>query len=121
MDIIIELPDFDKFYVLNNTILELTLQLESLKLHLEKTEADTVAKVFSDVKTYNVNGKQPSMEYVKNTWKVTGIGEVNLMDLRKAVYEAQAKLDCAKREYEILKITVETWRTQSANERSSFS
>lgn len=121
MGITIELPEFEKFYELSNKILEQTIITESLKILIEETEAEIVSKVFENPGKYGKSGKIPSMAYVTNTYKVNGIEDIDISKLRKQLIMEQARLEQLKREYDILKITVETWRTQSANERGSFS
>jgi hypothetical protein len=115
----VELPDFDEFYELANKIKNNELALENLKLNVEKLEKDIILTAIGDEKYY-VNGKSPSMDFVRNTFRVTGFaGE--LIPLREKIIELDTEDAYMKRRYEILKLIVEVWRTQSSNARSALS
>jgi hypothetical protein len=115
----VELPDFDEFYDVANKIKDNELELENLKLNVEKLEKDIIINAMGD-EQYYLNGKAPSMDYIKNTYKVTGFaGE--LIPMREKIIGLDAEGSYLKRRYEILKLIVEVWRTQSSNSRSALS
>ncbi len=114
----VELPDFEEFYKLANKIKDNELELENLKLNIEKLEKDIIVRAMGDEQFY-LNGKAPSMDFIRNTYKVTGFaGE--LIPLREKIIELDTEDGYMKRRYEILKLVVEVWRTQSSNARSAL-
>lgn len=109
------LPDFEEFFAIVEKIKATSLELANLELEIETAEADIIRRATRDGQFF-VGGKMPSMEYLKNTFKITGFnGE--LCPLRKRVIELSVELDFLKKRYEILKIACDLWRTQSSNER----
>jgi hypothetical protein len=118
-EIRVELPDFEEFYEVANKIKNNELELENLKLNVEKLEKDIIIRAMGD-ETYYLNGKAPSMDFLRNTYKVTGFaGE--LVPLREKIIELDTEDGYLKRRYEILKLIVEVWRTESSNARSALS
>ena len=118
MTLKIELPEFDKFYELSENIKKKSLELSLVDLDISKQQAEIAKRAMVDTSLY-VKGKPPSMEYLKNTLFVTGIDD-ELLSLLGKKETLEAELDYLKRQYEILKIITEIWRTQSANERSAL-
>ena len=111
-----ELPDIEEFLKVSNEISILSLKESNLKLDIQEKEADVIRKVTNE-KEYYISNKPPSQEYIKNTYKITGFNN-ELLPLRQELINTSVKLENAKREYDILKLVADIWRTQSANERN---
>ena len=110
-------PDFDEMVALIDKIFDLAMKKASLDLVLDCSQADIVARSQVDPE-YFVNGKVPSMEFVKNSYMVTGRnGE--LVELKTKLVEISASLDRAKAQLNLMKDYAEVWRTKQANERQA--
>jgi len=115
---IVNLPDFDRVYELAQSIKDRSIELAKLDLELDIKRAD-INKLATNNSEYLINGKPPSQDYLKNTLLITGInGE--LIPIREQINLLSSELDYLKRSYEIIKMIVEIWRTESANERSAL-
>ena len=111
-----ELPDIEEFLRVSNEISALSLKESNLKLSIQEKEADIIRKVSVEEK-YFITNKPPSQEYIKNTYKITGFDN-ELLPLRQELINVSVQLESAKRNYDILKLVADIWRTQSANERN---
>ena len=112
----VELPDIDKLYELSELIRDLSFKKGLAKLEIQKEEANITREATNDKKWF-VNNKPPSQTYIDNAWKFTGF-DGNLLKKREELNHIDVELDDAYREYELLKLLIEIWRTQSANERN---
>jgi hypothetical protein len=110
-------PDFEIMQELSEDIFQLQEKKTLLELDIEEKEAETVFKVRND-EEYFINGKPPAMNYVKDSYMVTGInGE--LMELRRELAQIESRLDLKERQFWIYRNMIDVWRTQSANKRST--
>jgi hypothetical protein len=118
MTIKVELPDIERLMELIGKISELMLKEAGLDIEIKLREAEITKSATTD-SNYSVNGKSPSQTYIDNTWKYTGFnGE--LVPMRMELANLHAQLDATKREYDLLRSFIDIWRTQSANERTSY-
>lgn len=113
----IELPDFDDMFAIAERISELTLKKISLSTMIELAQADVVKRATTDT-SYFVNGKTPSMDYIKNSWMVTGFNN-ELVETRIELANVISGLEKAKLEFQIYQDMIDLYRTQAANERAS--
>jgi ferredoxin-fold anticodon binding domain-containing protein len=111
----VELPDFDKMIDQIGKISELSLKEAELQLKIKIKESEITLAV----STVPEGKKAPSQTFIDSTYKITGINN-ELIPLREELIQISNQLDFAKRNYEMLKLLTEIWRTQSANERGSF-
>jgi hypothetical protein len=112
------IPDWGELVSKSNEILELDKIKGSLGVLIKKTEADVVLKSMLD-SSHFVNGKIPSMDFVKSTYMYTGFNS-ELLVLREQLAEITAELNRAEREFDIMKIRIDLYRTESANQRRSL-
>jgi len=112
----IELPDFDDLFSLNERISDLSRKKLQLDLQLKLAEADITKKSMLD-EDYYVKGKPPSMEFVKNSFLLTGFhGE--LIPIRKELIDVITELDMQKIKLQLYRDLIDVYRTESANERA---
>ena len=107
------MPDFDEMMKVNKELRELILSKNLLDLEIEIIMKDVVIKVMS-----TADGKKPSMEFLKNTYLVTGLDN-ELIEKRAKLAELEADLDFKRNELYILKQKCDVYRTLSANQRYS--
>lgn len=109
-------PSMEEAYKLADKIYELSVEYNKLNLKINAIRSAIVNKVTNDSK-YWVRGKPPSMSYIEKTYLISGIDNINLLDLLEQKEELKSKLDYYKMKLEIYKLEVEVWRTESANQR----
>jgi len=113
MTVKVDLPDLDELKELIDKINTLSYEAGKLKLEIEMSEALTV---LTASKLKGDDGKPLSMSFISSTYSKTGInGE--LVELRNSLFEANVRLEDAKKTYDYVKLLIDIWRTQSANER----
>lgn len=112
----IQLPDFDDLFELNEKISELNKRKLYLDLDIKLGEAEVTKKAMLD-DTYLVKGKPPSMEFIKNSYLLTGF-EGELIPLRKEFAEVYSELDMQKMKLQLYRDLIDLYRTESANERA---
>jgi len=109
MSALVDLPDVDQLQELVEEIYKVSREIAKLKLEIKVREAEIVRNSYSDE-------KKISMSYIQNSLVVTGINN-ELVPLRARLAELETKCDYYKHKYEMLKMIIDIWRTQSANER----
>jgi len=110
-------PNMEEMYRIVDKIKELTMEYGKLQLKLSAARAAIINKVMSDT-NYWIKGKPPSMSFIEKTYLVNGIDNVNLIEIMKEKENVKSELDYNKMLFEIKKLEVEIWRTQSANQRA---
>ena len=114
----VELPDFEDIFKLVEEIGKLNKAKSVLELEISFTEADTAMTVMNNPEFY-LDGKKPSMEYVKNTYLITGLNN-ELLGKRRELVELETSLNTKRLKLDMYKYLIEIWRTQSANERNAI-
>lgn len=110
-------PDFDDMFRLASVISELQVKVMNTELSIEE-EIDKITREVTTNTKYFVNGKAPSMEFVKTTYHTSGAnGEI--LSLRRRLIDEQSALDLAKRQFEVMRNMVTMYVTDSANKRAS--
>jgi hypothetical protein len=112
----IQLPDFDDLFELNEHISTLSKKKLQLDLEIKLGEADVTKKVMMG-DAYLIKGKPPSMEFIKNSFLLTGF-EGELVSLRKEFIEVSSELDMQKMRLQLYRDLIDLYRTESANERA---
>ena len=110
-----ELPDFEDMKDIIDEILEFSLRKAELEIAIKVAEANVFKVTFNDER-FLQNGKSPSVAFVENTYKFTGIDE-EIIELRVELGEILARLDYKKNELDLMKTLVEVWRSEQANQR----
>lgn len=111
------LPDYEDLLALSSEIRQVMVKKLLLEQQIKEGEAVAVKRATTEEQFF-LNGKPPSMEYIKSTFLWSGInGE--LISVRKELAEVSAQLDQLKAKFEIIKLMFDVWRTLSANERSN--
>ena len=114
----IKLPDFEDMYGSLEAIKKIGLKKLLMIQAIEETEADIVLTVSTD-KKYFIADKPPSMAHTQRTYLVKGIkGE--LPEMKKQLAIVTAELDYLKMKFDLDKLAIDVWRTQSANERKAI-
>lgn len=114
----IELPDFDEMMDLVEKITDLSKKKTLLEIRIKVEEAN-VTKTMTEDEKYYVKGKPPTQTYIDNSLKHTGFdGEI--LEMRNELAEVSADLERAKKMFELSKLIIDVWRTESANERTVF-
>ena len=112
----INLPDFDDIAGIIDKIGEVSARKEQIELEISVKVAEIFRKCSTDSMMF-VNGKAPAVSYIENTFKTTGFnGE--LIPLRQELAMSIARLEVYKRQYELMKLRIDVWRSQQATERS---
>lgn len=112
----IDLPDYDELMSIIDGIGELVEAKESLELQIAIQEA-VAFKTCATNEDYFVSGKPPAVAYVTVTYKTTGLdGEI--IPMRRNLAVTIARLEVARKRYEILKSRIDVWRTQQATVRA---
>lgn len=111
----IELPDFEKLQVLIDRIQKLSLEKSLTEIKIKSMEAE-ITKTATSTETFFVNGKPPSMEYIKSVYLYTGFDN-ELVEQRKLLAEIYAELEYARLSLELLKDMIDVWRSEQANQR----
>jgi len=111
----VKLPDFDDMMRLANKISDLLKQRLMLEAEISFEEADITINATN---TIQVNGKPPSMEYIKNSYLIVGM-DGGLKDKRKQLADVTAELDRSRLMLQINRDMHDVYRTESANERAA--
>lgn len=108
---LVELPDIQEVEKLIDEIYKISKEIARLKLEIKVIEAKTILELV------NANeGKAPSMNFIQSTFAITGKND-ELVELRAKLANLEAKLKYYENKYDMYKMIVDIWRTQSANER----
>jgi hypothetical protein len=113
----IELPDFDDMERQIEVLAKLLREKLMLDLQIRDDEARMV-KILTTDPQYFVGGKPPSMSYIETTFMIKGL-DGNLYNRRVLLAELTAQYERQKLLYELSKMKVDVWRSQSANQRMS--
>ncbi len=109
-----KLPDFDDMMKIANDIESLMLNKLLLETEISEKEADAITFATNHTK---VNGKPPSMEYLKMTVKPVG-KDGNLVNIRRELAKVKSKLEGKKLLFDVYKAMIGVWQTESANKRA---
>jgi len=110
-------PDFEDMMKVAEEIRDKSMAKSKLELKIDDKVAKTVHTVTTD-SDFFVNGKPPSMAFIKTTYEFGGIhGE--LYELRQQLGVVTAELDYLKNKLDVYRQMIEVWRTVSANKRAS--
>ena len=108
------LPDFDDMFSLAESIENLMKRKLILETIISEMESKAMRYFIDNEK---VNGKVPSMEYVKLIIKPTGKdGEIKPMRIELA--DVKSKLEGEKLLFDTYKSMIGVWQTESANKRA---
>jgi hypothetical protein len=110
-----KVPDFDDMMKVVNEIKRLATQKMELETNIKFQESEVFKKAFTDQK-YFQNGKAPSAEFVKNSYQYTGFNN-ELLPLRLEYADVTASLEQSRLVFDIMKMEVDIYRTESANQR----
>lgn len=113
----IKLPDYDDMIEMTIKIRDSVLRKDALDLEIKARESE-IYKVTNHDSSYWIGGKPPSASYVKATYEFPGLsGE--LIEKRKQLSEEMAFLEMLRLQFDIMKMQVELYRTESANRRNA--
>ena len=117
-----KLPDFDELVTLTNEIGELKTQLLVDKTTLELLEAEIMERV-TTLPEYFVNGKPPSVAYIKSRYFVLGCNDETFRELGEikiAIATKEGLLREKELLFQVYRDMIDVWRTESANKRGAF-
>lgn len=110
-----QLPDFDDMATVAQEISQLLYKKLMLEIKIKVMEENSFAIANTDP-AYFVNGKPESATYIKSRYSYGGVkGEI--VYFREDLAKATADLEDRKYKYELMKMKLDVYRTQSANER----
>jgi len=112
---LVDLPDFEKVQKLVEEIYLLSVEISKLKLELKFNEAEIISTLTNNP-DYFIHGKPMSMTQIQATYALTGLHN-ELNEKREKLLMLENKLNYKEKQYELYKLLVDLWRTQSANER----
>jgi len=115
----INLPDFEDIANLADEIGELTRIKLNLELNIKLGETKVVLEAQKNP-NYFQNGKIPSMDFIKNSYMVTGF-DGNLVPLRAELANIVGSLEKAKLRFQMYQDLIGLYRTESANQRKAVS
>lgn len=111
------LPDFEDMLKVAEQIRDQLTVRDTLDIQIKQRESE-IYKITSTDSTYFIGGKPPSATFVKETYEFTGLsGE--LIPLRQAYANAVAQLEFLRLAFDMMKMQVDLYRTESANQRFS--
>lgn len=110
------LPDFEEMMKLANAIGDLNYKRITLENGIATLEANTIKDC---AESLTVNGKPPSMEYLKMTVKHTG-KDNEILPLRAELASVESDLEKARRLFEVMRSMVSIYQTDSANRRAAL-
>ena len=110
----IQLPDFEDMFSLAKEIGGLTLEKMLLENEIALQESNATKWAFGNVK---LNNKSPSMEYIKTTYKYTGI-ENETISLRIDLAKVVSRLEELRLRFEIMQSMISLYQTETKNKRS---
>lgn len=113
----VKLPDWEDMENLATIIKELTIEKMKLEVFIKFTETEVVKKAMSD-EQYFQNGKPPSMSFIESTYKFSGFNN-ELIEARNKLAVLTGKLEQARIKFDMYKMQVEIYRTESANKRTA--
>jgi len=111
----IQLPDFEDMYKLLKEIEALALKKLLMSEAIDLREAEIILEVSSNG-DYYVNGKPPTMTFINKTYLRKGL-KGNLPKMREQLARVLAEYEYVKKKFDLDKIAIDVWRTQSANKR----
>lgn len=114
----VELPDFNDMMKLVEEISNLSKRKTLLDITVKVKEAEVTREMTTDEK-YFVKGKPPTQAFIDNSWKYVGFNNETLK-VREELVEVSANLELAKNKFQLYRIMIDIWRTESANERTVF-
>lgn len=110
-----DIPDWDDLVKKAEEIQVLSRRRNLLAYTIDRQEAKVVLEAVFDPK-WAVNGKVPSMDFIKSTWMKTGFNN-EMLPLREEFALLCADLEKSKTDLELLRMQVDIWRTESATNR----
>jgi hypothetical protein len=110
-----DLPDFEEMMYLAGEISGLLEKKLLLDLMIKNRESEIVLKVSND-EAFFQKGKPPSMSFIESTYMLTGL-EGELITAREEYCKAVSQLENSRLRYDIMKMKVDVYRTESANQR----
>jgi hypothetical protein len=114
----VNLPDFDDMLRLGEQIKNLMLEKGNIEFQIKSREAE-IYRITSTDQQYFTNGKPPSAAYVKSAYEYSGI-QGELLEPRKRLAEIIAELEFNEIRFNVMKMQVDIFRTDSANKRSAL-
>lgn len=111
------IPDFEDMMQLTEKIRDTALEKTRLELLIDDTFSKTVLTLTTNPE-YFVNGKPPSMVFIKSTYGISGL-DGKLYELRVELGNVEAELEYLKNKLNVYKDMIDVWRTISANKRAS--
>lgn len=114
----VQVPDFDDMMKVAKRIGSHTYEKLRLESELKFREKGIVLECQNNP-TFFQNGKAPSMSFVEKTYLYTGIKD-ELMPLRLELISHLVALEEAELEFQIMKMQVSLFQTESANNRTSL-
>ena len=114
----IDVPNIETIFKIIDELYEFSRRKSKLELDIKIKESEINTKA-TNLEQYFVGGKPPSQTYIDNTWKYPGF-DGELIPLRVELIEVSVELEKRKFLFDAYKLWVDLYRTESANERTSF-
>ena len=111
------IPDFEDMINISEQIREFGLEKTKLELLIEDLYAKTVLMLTTNPE-YFINGKAPSMAFIKSTYGFSGL-DGKLYEYRVKLGNLEVELEYLKNKLTVYRDMIDVWRTVSANKRAS--
>lgn len=112
----LKVPDYDDLINLSQKIYQVALHKKLLEVELKYKEKELMVLLTTDPK-YFKDGKAPAVNFLEKTYLYSGLNN-ELVPLRKKFAELSAELSLLETEYEIMRMQIDLFRTESANSRN---
>jgi hypothetical protein len=116
-EVSIVIPDFEDMVKVANAIRDQMIVRNELDSQIKQRESE-IYQITSTDQKYFTKGNPPSATFVKSAYEYTGL-EGELVPLRKAFENAKAEIAFQQNLFDIMKMQVDLYRTNSANQRST--
>lgn len=113
----ITLPDFDDFLALTNKIRDLMLYSKVLDNKIKEKESKLHQRYMTDPELF-YNGKPLATTAIKSAYEHCGFND-ELVELRNQYAQSLADLEQAEKQFEVYRMMIDVYRTESANKRIS--
>lgn len=112
----VDLPDFDDMLRIGQQIKEKIIERDDLDIKIKSRESEIYRITATNSQYLTKDGKPPSASFVKATYEYPGL-EGELLPLRKQYSVLIAEIENLRLVFDVMRMKVDLYRTESANKR----